>query len=209
MRLETAECGGWSLLPAARCFLPSLQSGDVRFHVHIQKSLLCFYFVAAQTPQGLTGTSSSHYPLEQRSSGLCLSEPKPVFMPLHLKILLLLLQPIRPVRCTLTSLFPCRFHLVDLHCAHVTRHMCLSTSLRIILRICTYIYRNHVLAQAYGSTSLSILNSGSRLSSDSRVPISSNAVQISGYLSLAHDSMMPFFTCPGAALYTDPILSTH
>lgn len=39
MQLETAECGGWSLLPAARCFLPSLQSGDVRFHVHIQTSI--------------------------------------------------------------------------------------------------------------------------------------------------------------------------
>ena len=100
---ETAERGGWSLLPAARCFLPSLESGDVRFHVHLPTSInfsspffasrfFASRFVAAQAPQGLTGTSSSHHPLEQRSSGLCLSEPKPVFMPLHLKILLLLLQ---------------------------------------------------------------------------------------------------------------------
>jgi hypothetical protein len=45
--LQTADCGGWSLLPAARCFLPSLESGDVLFHVHRQtrinfKSLFCF-----------------------------------------------------------------------------------------------------------------------------------------------------------------------
>lgn len=96
MQLETAECGGWSLLPAARRFLPSLESGDVRFHVHRQTSidfqvfsLPKVSFVAAQTSQGLTETSSSHHPLERRSSGLCLSEPKPVSMPLHLKILLL------------------------------------------------------------------------------------------------------------------------
>jgi hypothetical protein len=98
MHLKTADCGGWSLLPAARCFLPSLENGDVRFHVHRQTTInfqvpsLVLTFVAAQTPQGLTGTSSSHHPLKQRSSGRCLSKPKPVFMPLHLKILLLLLQ---------------------------------------------------------------------------------------------------------------------
>ena len=74
------------------------------------------------------------------------------------------------------------------------------------LRNYTYLYTYHALMRVYGSTSLSILNSGSSVCSETRVPISSSAVQISGYLSLAQASTTPFLTCPGAALYKDPIL---
>jgi hypothetical protein len=94
------------------------------------------------------------------------------------------------------------------YCTCDTPRMSLD-SLGIILRRCTYTYKSHALGRVYSSTSLSILNSGSWVCSDSRVPISSNAAQISGYLSLAHVSTTPFLTCPGAALYTDPILSTN
>jgi hypothetical protein len=130
-------------------------------------------------------------------------------MPLHLKILLLLLLS-----------FPSQMHadvFVSLpfspsrrlaYCTCDTPNVSLNT-LRIILHKYTYIYRSRALGRVYGSTSLSILNSGSWVCSDSRVPISSNAAQISGYLSLAHVSTTPFLTCPGAALYTDPILSTN
>lgn len=63
-RLPTVVAGDHPALFPARCFLPSLKNGDVRFHVHqLNKQarnikVFVLHFVAAQTLQGLTGTSS-------------------------------------------------------------------------------------------------------------------------------------------------------
>jgi hypothetical protein len=134
---ETADCGGWSLLPAARCFLPPLENGDVPFHVRSQNTVnfpspffgsdfQCCCPNTTRFDRNKLISSPAQTKIVRTlpvKAEACFHAPpsqNPAAAP----------SVIRPVRCMLTSLFPCRsLNLVDLHfCTCDTPSMSLDTS---------------------------------------------------------------------------------